>query len=386
MNRNWRGRYVMALQLAFFSAITLGCSEQAVPCSTFLIRTQTALVVGHNTDLGFHIPGCIVINKRGVLKRGVSFEEIRTGRRPANPQLVWRSKYGSVTYNGFARDFPDGGLNEAGLYVGEMTLERTRFPVDDRKPKLFMIAWMQYVLDTCSSVEQVVETMSRVVLDGWGYHFFVADRSGDAAVIEFIGGKTRIYRGDTLPVPVLCNSPYSRELKRLESFAGFGGGRQLDDHPERAPRFACAAGMLRQLPAGRQGDPVSYGFKVLAALDRGATRWSIVCDLRNMRMVLHTDQAKRNRYIDFRDVDFSPEAKVRMLDIDADLKGDVQKDFRDYTPELNRHFVDRAIRNLLSRDRRVTKLFLGPGREMQDVIEIMATWPARSVDGSVERD
>ncbi len=382
MHQIRRDMQFVALRLVFFSIVIVARPDAAVPCSTFLLRTPTALIVGHNTDLRFHVPGCVVVNKRGVLKRTVSFEEIRTGRRPANPPLVWTSKYGSVTYNAISRDFPDGGLNEAGLYIGEMTLERTRFPKDDSKPKLFMIAWMQYVLDTCRSVEQVIETTDRVVLDGWGYHFFVADRSGDAAVIEFIDGKIRIYRGATLPVPVLCNGPYSRELRQLKSYSGFGGTRQLEDHPERAPRFACAAGMLRQFHATRsQDDPVDFGFKVLAALDRGSTRWSIACDLRKMRISFRTDRAENIRYLDFRDLDFSPTAKVRMLDIHADLQGNVQPALQDYAPELNRRFAQTAIHNILEHERRATNLFLVPGRQVQDVIEILATWPTRAKNG-----
>jgi hypothetical protein len=35
-------------------------------------------------------------------------------------------------------------MNEAGLYIEEMTLDGTRFPEDHSKPLIFMVQWMQY--------------------------------------------------------------------------------------------------------------------------------------------------------------------------------------------------------------------------------------------------
>jgi choloylglycine hydrolase len=57
-------------------------------------------------NLAFPIgEGIILINKRGVLK---------TAYISQYKKLSWRSKYGSITFNQFGKEFPLGEMNEAG--------------------------------------------------------------------------------------------------------------------------------------------------------------------------------------------------------------------------------------------------------------------------------
>jgi hypothetical protein len=121
------------------------------PCQTFTLKKGSALIVGHNLGNRGHVPGVVVINKRGVRKAAVSWQELLSGQPAPNPPFEWTSKYGSVTFSPFCRDFADGGMNEAGLFISEMTLDGTRFPEDDSKPVLFMMLWMQYALDNLDS-------------------------------------------------------------------------------------------------------------------------------------------------------------------------------------------------------------------------------------------
>jgi len=64
----------------FFVSITiLAFASTIFPCSTFILKEEDILLVGHNLDENSFIPGRIVVNKRGITKEGVSFEELRTG-------------------------------------------------------------------------------------------------------------------------------------------------------------------------------------------------------------------------------------------------------------------------------------------------------------------
>ena len=114
-----------------------------------------------------------------------------------------------------------------GLYTHEMTLLGTRFPEDDERPRMFMMQWMQYQLDNYASVEEVLSNLSTIVLDGWTWPFFVSDREGNTAAIEFVDGDLNVYTGDSMPIPVLCNNAYPEELANLEGYAGFGGEKPV---------------------------------------------------------------------------------------------------------------------------------------------------------------
>jgi penicillin V acylase-like amidase (Ntn superfamily) len=98
--------------------------------------------------------------------------------------------YGSVTFNQCGREFPHGGMNEAGLVVELMWFDGTRYPPRDGRQAVSELSWIQYMLDTCATTAEVVDMAARVRIAGSvPIHFLVADRSGASASIEFIDGK-----------------------------------------------------------------------------------------------------------------------------------------------------------------------------------------------------
>jgi choloylglycine hydrolase len=337
-------------------------------CSTFALRQGDTFIIGHNLDEPFHVPGVIVVNKRGVRKTSVSLMELLTGQPSSSPTTSWTSKYGSVTLCPFGREFPDGGINEAGLYIQEMTLPDTRFPEDDDLPKMFMMQWMQYQLDNHESVEQVLATLSQIVLDGWTWHFFTCDKSGVSAAIEFVDGQTHVYTGDDMPIPVLCNTAYPQELDNLKDYRGFGGAKPFDPDDKDTERFVHAAYMVAQ-PV--QAQPIGYGFDILRTLERGSTQWSYVIDVRSGQVSFFTARAKTRKTFCIDAFDYACDTLVKVLDIHTDLEGGVTALFADYAPELNRQLVSEQIKSL-DRNGDVTRLVESFGRSLSDVIDAIS--------------
>lgn len=323
--------------LVFFILSLFFYTQGALCCSTFMLKKGGKLVVGHNLDSGRHKPGLVIINKRGVEKQGKSWSELAYGKAVPNPPLKWISKYGSVTFAKY-RDFPDGGVNEAGLFIVEMSLPGTGFPKDQSKPLLFMMLWMQYVLDNFESTAQVVKNAHDLTIDGWNWHFFTADRQGNAAVIEFLDGKVVVHQGPTLPVPVLENSTYDREMERLKTYKGFGGDKPIDLDDKKQPTFVQGARMLKDFNPSHQS-AVDYGFDILATFGWEGTQWSYVCDLNALKVYFKTRASPKIKTLDFKSFNRSCQTPVKMLDIHADLSGAVDKNFRDYSIEYNREFI-----------------------------------------------
>ena len=75
------------------------------------------------------------------------------------------------------------GVNEAGLVMSTMSLNQTQLPRPDARPVLDSGNWIQYLLDTCATVDEVLAT-DDVVRNLTVDHYLVADRSGGSAVIE----------------------------------------------------------------------------------------------------------------------------------------------------------------------------------------------------------
>jgi penicillin V acylase-like amidase (Ntn superfamily) len=309
-------------------------------CSTFLLRHPHTFLIGHNLDAPYPIPGVIVRNPRNTQKTSVSFFELASGRKPPTPTLVWTSSYGSITFNPMGCEFPDGGINEVGLYVQEMTLPCTRFPDHPHLPRMFMAQWIQYLLDTCQSVGDVLDNIGGVALDGWEWHFFVADQTGGYAAIDFFDGQPHRYTDSTMPIPVLCNACYPDELAKLGVYEGFGGQQTIQLTDIRFERFVHAADLLRRTPRTAS---VTDGFTILEQLERGSTQWSHLIDTDVGRIYFRTAQARRIKYLDMRQLDFSNGKSVQVVDINWDGAGDMTTAFTEYSAERNWQLVKDII-------------------------------------------
>ena len=193
----------LALRCSAVIIVLFLISIPSKACSTFKLQKGEALVYGHNLNEGdIGVPGLIFINKRGTFKTGRTWDEIVSKEPQRYSSHTWISRYGSVTFNNFGRDFPDGGMNEVGLYVWEMN-EDACYPRNDSLPKLNQMNWMQYILDNYSTLEEAVRCASEIEIDGWGWHFFMGDGQGNTAAVEFIDGKVVVHQGEQMPVPAL---------------------------------------------------------------------------------------------------------------------------------------------------------------------------------------
>jgi choloylglycine hydrolase len=314
----------------------------ASACSTFKLQKGGELVYGHNLNQGdIGVLGLVFINRRGIFKLGRTWSELTTKERLHPSSHGWISRYGSVTFNVFGRDLPDGGMNEAGLYIWEMN-EEADYPKDDRLPKLNQMHWMQYILDNYSTVEEAIRCASEIEIDGWGWHFFVGDAEGRTAAIAFIDGQVVVHTGEDMPVPGLFNTPYDRELELLKYYRGFGGWYEpaLDDH--RVPRFVKAAVMIREYQPAQ--DVVEYGFDMLDTLKvYDVPEWSILFDVRRRDVYFKTRINPERKSFSMDAIDFSNQSPVMMLNMDIEEGGDVLDQFRPYTNEEMRGFTEEFV-------------------------------------------
>lgn len=320
-------------------------------CSSFLLEKDDAVIAGRNLDSQKFTPGVVVINHRGIWKESRSWNELAYGQSVPNPHFSWVSKYGSMTFNTFCRDFVDGGMNEAGLFIQEMSLVENMYPEDSTKPRIFMMLWMQYVLDSFESVDQVVASAHEVVIDGWNWHFFAADAQGNTAAIEFIDGKPVLTYGEAMPITVLCNETYATEMNLLKTYQGFGGATPVvlkdagvtpdPDAPSVDDRFVNAATLIK-LSGDSSLSPTDYGMKILDEMAWEGTQWSYVCDLTNKTVRYRTKDSPEPKELRLTDFNLDAVSPARMLDIHATGVIEPQS-FSEYSPELNRASLEKKI-------------------------------------------
>jgi choloylglycine hydrolase len=303
--------------------VALVLSVPASACTTFCLRDGGRIVFGKNYDWSVG-DGLLVVNKRGVARKA----DAEGDPKPAS----WTSKYGSVTFNQYGRDFPSGGMNEKGLTIELMWLDGSRYPAADARPAVDVLQWIQYNLDSHATVAEVLQADRSLRISGSApLHYLVADRQGQVATVEFLDGRMVAHTGQKLPVAALANDPYAESLS--------------SEKTEDRSRFARAARRVRGFKA-KGTDAVGYAFETLdqVAAPNGYTKWSIVYELDRGRVHFRTRDRRKIRSLDLKDVDFSCSTPVRVLDMDADVEGDVARRLVPYTREINRELVTAAFR------------------------------------------
>jgi len=88
-------------------------------------------------------------------------------------------------------------------------------------------------------------------------------------------------------------------------------------------RFVVAADRDEAFEPSTSDAAVAYAFDTLEAVSGDNTVWSLVFDPVRLRVHFRTNRNPRIRYLDLAALDFSCRTPVRLLDVHADLSGDV---------------------------------------------------------------
>ena len=310
-------------------------SNELHGCTTFTLLAGSKLIFGRNLDVDTDV-GNVFVNPRGVKK--VAYFDSTSSEIPAK----WTSKYGSVTFNQISKDIPHGGMNELGLVVEHLFLEESKYEPKDKRPALISHQWVQYILDNCKTVSEVIESNTEIRISQSDFkftiHFHVMDSTGDRAIIEFLDGKFNVYRKDTYIIGALANSTYENSLNSSEKFVDVGGNIALPtDVSNSIERFVKAADMVANYP-GEDIEPlIPYSFSILDSV-RNNTQWQIVYDIKNLQIYYRTESLKSIRILRLKDFDYTNTKRIKTISINDDPVGNTN--WLIYTTDINRNIIN----------------------------------------------
>jgi penicillin V acylase-like amidase (Ntn superfamily) len=322
-----RLRFVLFVFLLLFSVFT----ANSLACTTFCLKNKGEVLFGKNYDWMIS-DGLVIVNKRGVAKTSVANGE----KNPAN----WISKYGSVTFNQYGRENPMGGMNEAGVVIELMWLDETEYPARDERAVVDVLEWIQYNLDTAATTGEVLANAEKLRISSpITLHYLVSDKTGNAATIEFLGGKLTTHSGAKLPVATLTNDTYDRSIQYALSAKDAATEGSLD-------QFARAAGKIREFEnqPRTEKEAVDYAFEILSSVaQKNSTQWSIVYDQKRGKIYFRTRPAPQVKVINTRGFDYSCASPVKIFNINSEGGGEVTSLFTDYTTAANRDLIERSF-------------------------------------------
>lgn len=318
----------------FYLALLIFPFSTSNACTTFCLKNSESVILAKNLDWEIDL-GYVMVNPKGVKKQ--SFIEEGIG-------FTWTSKYASITFNQFGKEFPLGGMNFCGLAMEELNMQQVNFIADSNKIHLNEFQIVQYILDNCSSVEEAIALLKSVQqkVTIQTLHYMIADSSGISAVIEFDGSifHSTICEGNNYPV--LSNNLYSESLRYIKNFKGFGGVTPILNRSGSNERFVYAAKMISGFS---NQNPVDYSFSVLDSVKQSDTRWSIVYDTKKMKIYFQFYSCEKVKEFDFSKLNIGSLQRTIGFDI-TDCSCLEAKQFTEITSDDNSTLLKKVSKNL----------------------------------------
>ncbi len=321
-------------------------SEIYSQCSCLTLHTSNQIVFGRNHD--YPNPyGVIVFNPKNLLKVGVPL---------AGEHIVgWKAIYSSITISSVGVGFANSGMNEKGLAMGHMGLKESVYPNKDDRPIVVPSQWIQYMLDKCANTNEVILEAKKIRITdkmGSGEHFYICDRDGNVAIIEFLKGQMLVYTNKDMPYMLLCNDTYEKSMNDIKEYKGLGGDRNVLDRVsilnENAIPDVMAIGCtkINQFYKKESENIVQDAFDIHYAMrspgnanspqfENAETQYTTVFDITNLKLYFRTKLNPTIREINLKDFEDNCSTKAKLLDIQTHSEGIVNESFVNYSMQEN---------------------------------------------------
>lgn len=317
--------------------ISLLMIQSAFPCTIFSLYPDSGEHwVGRTFDWGYG-HGLVYTNKRNVTKTSVRLQA-------SDVLSTWTSKYGSVTFNQFGREFPTGGMNEEGLIVEALELKSSIYQPADSKASFNELQFIQYLLDNFKTIKEIrmgLESL-RLAPVGSKLHYFSCDIN-ECMTIEFLNGKIETRYGEMLPISGLANHSYDELNEYAKQFVTFGGDRPVvqgsKDSLDRFVRSNYNAKTINEYD-----DKVKALFSFLSDVGSVNNRWQIIYN-QNKKTIHFRTTAKidKERMVDLKEFDFSCLSQVQYFDLDNEMAGAINTAFKNFDSNLNYAIIKKSV-------------------------------------------
>lgn len=310
--------------------------QPAFTCTIFSLYPNDQHWIGRTFDWAYG-HGMVFTNKRNVTKKGLRL-------LPTDVSGSWTSKYGSVTFNQFGREFPTGGMNETGLMVDALELKTSIYPAADTRASLNELQFIQYLLDNYSTVESIQADLPKIRLSPVGskLHYFTCDTK-KCMTIEFINSQLVTHIQNELPISSFANNTYDEHVNYARDFVTFGGTKPIVmDSKDSLDRFVRASYNAKFI--GQFKDPTQAVFAFLDDVGSKNNRWQIIYN-QNEKTITFRTTAKfaLQRKLDLSQFDFACQSSSQYFDLDNDIEGSINDDFLNFDPAANHAIIKKSV-------------------------------------------
>jgi hypothetical protein len=236
-------------------------------CSCFTATSQSGEVLfGRNYDLPGKPPILMLYTHPSNGYASISMVNLNTLKNSTSKKDTDNNIIANLSA---APYFPADGMNEPGVAVAILSVPAASFQPNPMNVSILRWQVTRLILDYARNVDEAIALISKYNVNvkafGTFIHYFVADASGNSAVIEFVAGKMRVIRGEK-PWQTVTN------FILYNNFGDAGRKRYV-----RLNRILTANhGLLAEIEA----------MDLLRSVSLDTTVWSAVYNLRNKEVCL----------------------------------------------------------------------------------------------------
>ncbi|MCH6200652.1 linear amide C-N hydrolase [Aquiflexum sp. LQ15W] len=299
-------------------------SSPSFGSSAFFSRDQTMLLAKNFDWKAGH--GYIFKNKKKQKKYAYGFY--------GTNQAQWVSLYGSVTFNQFGKEFPVGGINEAGLVVEQLYKAFSIYP-NNGQPSISESEWIQFQLDNYATASEVLIHLHELTIHPIEtVQFFIADQSGNAFVIEFTEGKPIIHPIEGTD-QVITNAAYHECQKYYESHKNKVDKNSRGD----LDRYVQIKSQLSEVSVNKAEEAFDVLRKSSENQDHYKTYWTIAYNLSEMSIAFYSSSHKNIKEICLNDLNFETDSEIEVSPINSPTF-----QFKPLTENINGHLIQQSLK------------------------------------------
>ena len=301
--------------------ISIFIYQISIACSAFYFNGENK-IFAKNFDWGFG-QGYLIKNIRGQQKYAYGFR--------GNNVAGWTSKFGSITFNQNGKEFPYGGINEKGLVVEQLWLGNTEYQENNNKT-ISELEWIQYQLDNYENVDEVIKNINSLTIKPIArIHYFLADKNGVSAVIDFVNGDVKIDRKQD-KFQVITNET-SEDSKKYYDF-------NKDINPNSRSHFDRYCILRNNLNV--ENLSISESFKKLNLVKENEPNyksyWSIVYDINKLEFYFKSVDNSEIKKVSLKDFSFHSNSNTEFSLINSN-----KVNFQPYSSNDNLRLLTNAI-------------------------------------------
>jgi choloylglycine hydrolase len=274
-----------------------------------------------------NVEGYLYINKKNIVKKALTKSYLTSKE--------WTSKYGSITFNQAGRDFPFGGMNEAGVAMEIMWLDETLYPENSKLPTINESQKIQYILDTSANLDEAISQIKTVEIEPIlaPVHYMICDSTSKCSIVEYLNRQLVITSIEKDSEKISQNSIYAEMLsKKLRV-----DGSTFRNSPVEIKSIFDTASLTNQ------DEIITQSFKNLETVQQGAwTKWQIVYNLSSKEAWFRTTTQEKIKHISLKDyeLDCQKEINESVVNLNLDFEGDLKDHLEKYSIEIDDKLLD----------------------------------------------